>query len=410
MALSGTSLFALSQQFGLASTLLSVEGSVRGLQDLSGEFLSLQHAGILSPIQYNSLRDLVLNGATSPSFSGEDIAAAVEGRILGGLVRRGELPESERERFRDMVAGRGPVTAKGVLEAHRRIRPSWLVSFLKERGVQPHGSPHHVRKTRLERFQPLEDAIGRTVFLKREDDQPVGSFKNRGATNLLVNALLSGSDPEQLHVGTASHGNHAQGVVQAAHNLGIRNVEVLLPQNASPLKIAQLKLLGAHVELFGDTFEECAEEVARRAATYQNYLFVPAFDQPLVVMGQGTVAVELSLQMAIEGREDYAVVVPAGGGGLIAGMATYLKRDGASERGDVLGAESKAHPYISRSFHLNRIVEPEEIKHIDTVADGIALLKIGEAGFRNILQYVRGVEVVPEIFIEATLAWLRRPA
>jgi len=409
MTTSGASLFALAQQFGLASTLLSVEGSLRGLQEIEQELHGLQASGVISLSQYNGFRNLLDEGRTSEFPPHEDIdpSAEVEAQILGRLVRERLLPKEESERLRALLSGTSEIDVPSLLTAHRRIRAPWVVSFLREAGFQPYGSPHHVRRTRLERFAALEDLLQRPVYLKREDDQPVGSFKNRGATNFLVTALLAGFDPETMTVGTASHGNHAQGVVQAAHNLGIRKVEVLLPQNASPLKIAQLKLLGAQVELFGETFEECADEVARRAQVSPDYLFLPAFDQPLVVMGQGTAAVELSLQMVLQGHHDYTVLVPAGGGGLIAGMATYLKREGASADVQVVGLESKAHPYISRSYQLNRVVEPEEIKHFDTVADGIALLKIGRAGFWNILRYVRGVEVVPERLIEATLAFLQ---
>ena len=335
-----------------------------------------------------------------------DHFSSCEAQVLGQLVRTGELPAEEVERLRSVLAGRMEIDAKSVLDAHRRIRPVWTNALLSALRVAPIGTSHPVVLTPLESFPALEEVLGRPVYLKREDCQPVGSFKNRGATNFLVHALLAGYDPATLTIGTASHGNHAHGVVRAAQNLGIRRVEVLLPRNASPLKIAQLKSLGAEVELFGDTFEECADEIARRASKYANYLFLPAFDHPLVVAGQGTVGVEISLQMAAFGADDFAVVAPAGGGGLIAGMATYLKRDGAPGGITAIGVESKAHPYISRSHGQKRIVEPDEIKHIDTVADGIALLKIGAAGFRNILRYVRGVEVVPERLIQAALVFL----
>lgn len=409
MTNAGSSLFALSQQFGCASSLLAVEGSLRGLQEIENDLYGLRRSGVISLSQYNGFLDLLREDGTSPFPPHEDIdlSSTVEAQLLGRLVREGRMPAEETERLRGLLSGQGEIDLSGILEAHRRIRAPWIVAFLRELGVQPYGPPHHVRRTRTERFAALEEVVGRPIYLKREDDQPVGSFKIRGATHFLVTALLAGFDPQTMTIGTASHGNHALGVVQAAHNLGIRNIEVLLPKNASPLKIAQLKLLGAQVDLFGDTFEECADEVASRASRNPNYLFLPAFDQPLVVMGQGTTAIELSLQMAIYGHSEFTLLVPAGGGGLIAGMATYLKRDDAPPGVNVIGVESKAHPYVSRSYHLNRIVEPEEIKHIDTVADGIALLKIGQTGFRNIIKFVRGVEVVPERLIEATLAYLQ---
>lgn len=423
MTSGGSSLFALSQRFGGASSLLAVEGSLAGLHELAPDLSNLLREGHLTDTQSTLLRGLLVDGVSPqfPESEAVDLLAGIEGQILGRSVREGGLPEDETDRLRALLSGRGDIDVAGILDAHRRIRAPWIDSFLRERGIRPFGTPNHVRQTRLELFPPLSELTGRPVYLKHEDEQPVGSFKNRGATNFLITALLAGYDPKSVTVGTASHGNHAQGVVQAAHNLGVRNVEVLLPRNASPLKIAQLETLGAKVELFGDTFEECADEVTRRAVVDPNYLFLPAFDQPLVVMGQGTIGLEISLQMAALGVKEFATVVPAGGGGLLAGIATYLNQhrrcvegealaalptEGAT-RAPVIGIESKAHPYVSRSFNLKEVVVPEEIKHIDTVADGIALLKIGEAGFQNIVNYARGVQVVPERLIEATLAYLQ---
>lgn len=332
--------------------------------------------------------------------------AGREGEILGSLVRRGELPDEARALFADRLAGRLPATSpdiQDIEEAYRRIRAPWIKGFLRGSGLQPVGFPRHVRRTRLVPFPALAEILHRPVYLKLESGQPVGSFKNRGATNFLINALLAGKDPYRIRVGAASHGNHAQGVVRAAHNLGIRDVEVLLPVNASPLKIAQLKALGVRVELLSETFEEAEDEVRRRAGTDANYLFLPAFDHPLVVTGQGTIAPEISLQMAAQGHDRFAVFVPAGGGGLLSGLGTYLGPRGIP----VFGAESESHPYVSRSFHAKKLVSADEIRHVDTVADGIALLRIGEAGFAGILQNVASVVAVPEGEIEAALLFLK---
>lgn len=326
-----------------------------------------------------------------------------EGEILGDLVRRDALPEEARTLFADRLAGRLPATAQDIEETYRRIRAPWIKGFLRGIGLQPVGQPHHVRRTRLVPFPALAEILGRPVYLKLESGQPVGSFKNRGATNFLINALLAGKDPHRIRIGAASHGNHAQGVVRAAHNLGIRDVEVLLPVNASPLKIAQLKRLGAKVELFSETFEEAEDEVRRRAAADPDYLFLPAFDHPLVVTGQGTIAPEISLQMAAQGHERFAVLAPAGGGGLLSGLGTYLGPRGIP----VFGAESESHPYVSRSFHAKRLVSADEIRHVDTIADGIALLRIGEAGFAAILKHVADVVALPEVEIEAALLFLK---
>jgi len=403
-SLTGAQLYSVAQQVGQAATtllrydhLLDADLVISALAPLAGSGLLTTHE--LARFQ-KTFQD---SSRHFSSTSAQLFLSRLEGRILGELVRSRRLPDEARWIFEDRLAGRIPATEPDIREANRRIRVPWLSGFMRHLGLQPVGYPRHVKRTRLKPFPALSEILGRMVFLKLESGQPVGSFKNRGSTNFLVHALLTGKDPKQIRVGAASHGNHAQGVVRAAHNLGIRQVEVLLPRNASPLKIAQLKALGAAVELFSETFEEAEDEVRQRAARDANYLFLPAFDHPLVVTGQGTAGIEISLQMAAQGIERYAVVSPTGGGGLIAGIAESLGRRGVK----IFGAESETHPYISRSFHAKKIVSPPEIRHVDTVADGIALLRIGHAGFASLLKHVAHVVTLPEHEVEAGLMFLK---
>ncbi len=357
-------------------------------------------AGVL-PRRLDELREIL--GSESPSTDAViSRLLSLEGEVRGTLLRTGETPSGEIDYRRRLVEGMGEIGAAGVVEADRFIRASFITGLERGLGRQPFGIPHHVRRTRLGRFKPLEGVIGRPVYLKLEDRQPVGSFKIRGSTNFLVNAFLSGRDMTHVRLGCASHGNHALGLVQAARNLGISpdRVHVFLPTNASPLKIDLLKDLGATVILQGETFEEAEAEVRRRAAEEADFLFVPAFDHPLVVMGQGTVGLEIGLQMAHRGHDHYGVVVPTGGGGLIAGIAVYL------EEVPVYGVESEAVDMVSRSFRAREIVHPAEVRHVETHADGIALLHIGQHPFPTLLRHVRDVVTVSEEEIDGGVSFL----
>ncbi len=310
-----------------------------------------------------------------------------------------------RTSLSDHVGGQVPITAEGILQAHQTIRASFQEGLRAAVGIKPVGEPQYVKTTSLEPSEFLSKQLGRRVFLKREDQQIRNSFKIRGATNLATNFILSailnsGQRPEDLTIACASHGNHALGVVQAAYNLGVKKVDLYLPMNASPIKIKQLEELNANVILVGTndsdaTFEHAERDVKARAKGDPTYLFIPAFDHAMVSMGQGTIGVEIGLQLAAQGyKSDYSVIVPAGGGGLIAGIATFLSPLGIH----VYGAESTTHPHISESLKAGRVVAPheDEIVHRDTIADGIALIRIGDVTFPNIQRHVRGVATVSE--------------
>ena len=154
------------------------------------------------------------------------------------------------------------------------------------------------------------------IFLKREDLQPVFSFKIRGAYNKIKNLKK-----EELEKGiiTASAGNHAQGVALSAKTLGIKAV-VAMPVTTPKIKVEAVRRLGGDVVLVGENFDETAAYAKKRSID-DEMTFIPPFDEPYVIAGQGTCGVEILRQLPTA----KAVFIPIGGGGLIAGVATYLK-------------------------------------------------------------------------------------
>ena len=172
-------------------------------------------------------------------------------------------------------------------------------------------------ETPLEEAPGLSRELGNRILLKREDLQPVFSFKLRGAYNKIAHL----SEQERAcGVITASAGNHAQGVAFSAQQLGLKAL-IVMPTTTPLIKIDAVRAFGAQVVLHGDNYSEAAER-CQQLIKQTGMIYIHPFDDELVIAGQGTVADELLRQSA--GKLD-AVFVPIGGGGLIAGIATYLK-------------------------------------------------------------------------------------
>jgi len=224
------------------------------------------------------------------------------------------------------------------------------------------------RETPLDPAPRLSQRIGNSVLLKREDLQPVFSFKIRGAYNRMARL----SDTERARgVIAASAGNHAQGVAFSAKRLGLRAV-IVMPRTTPEIKVDAVRAMDADVVLVGDHYAE-AQRYSEELAEESGATFVHPFDDPLVIAGQGTVAVELMNQAP---RDLAAVFVPVGGGGLIAGMATYIK----AVRPDiqVIGVEPVDADAMAQSLAAGRRVR------LDTVgmfADGVAVQQVGEHTF-----------------------------
>lgn len=225
-----------------------------------------------------------------------------------------------------------------------------------------------VEETPLHRAPLLSDRVGNNILLKREDTTAVNSFKVRGAFNMMALA-----DPAALKNGVvaASAGNHAQGVALAAQVLGVDAV-IVMPAVTPQIKVDAVKRRGATAILHGDNFDQ-AKAKALELSTNESRLFVPPFDHPDVIAGQGTVGLELIRQSS----DMDAIFVPVGGGGLIAGIATVVKRLRPGVR--VVGVEPRDADALHRSLRAGHRVR---LNSVGTFADGVAVIEVGEETFR----------------------------
>jgi len=221
----------------------------------------------------------------------------------------------------------------------------------------------------LELAPGLSRRLGNRLLLKREDLQPVFSFKLRGAYN-----KMSRLAPAKLKKGviTASAGNHAQGVALAAQKLGCRAV-IVMPVTTPKIKVDAVLARGAEAVLRGDSYSD-AYKHAMRMKRRLGLTFVHPYDDPEVIAGQGTIGMEILRQHA---KPIHAVFVPVGGGGLIAGIAAYVKRVRPSVR--IIGVEPADADAMARSLKAGRRVE---LDHVGLFADGVAVKQVGEETFR----------------------------
>ncbi|AZD54779.1 Threonine dehydratase biosynthetic [Pseudomonas chlororaphis subsp. aurantiaca] len=219
-------------------------------------------------------------------------------------------------------------------------------------------------RTPLQPAPALSAALGNQVLLKREDLQPTFSFKIRGAYNKLVQL----SDEQRRRgVITASAGNHAQGVALAARELGIK-ATIVMPSTTPQLKVQGVSSRGAEAVLHGESFPFALAH-ALQLAERSGQTFVSPFDDPDVIAGQGTVGMEILRQHA--GRLD-AIFVPVGGGGLIAGIAAYVKYLRPEVR--IVGVESEHSNCLQQALRAGeRVLLPS----VGTFADGVAVAQVG---------------------------------
>ena len=223
------------------------------------------------------------------------------------------------------------------------------------------------RETPLDQAPRLSRRFGNDVLLKREDLQPIFSFKIRGAYNRI--ARLS-AEERGRGVIAASAGNHAQGVAFSARRLGLRAV-IVMPQTTPEIKIEAVGALGAEVVLAGDRYAE-AQLHAEQLAEQSRLVFIHPFDDPLVIAGQGTVALELLRQSP----DLDAVFVPVGGGGLIAGIGAYIKS--VRPEVQVIGVEPVDADAMARSLSAGERVRLDDV---GLFADGVAVQQVGTHTF-----------------------------
>lgn len=252
-----------------------------------------------------------------------------------------------------------------------------------------------VNRTPLTFNQNLSRRFRANVFLKREDLQVVRSYKLRGAYN-----MMSSLPPEQLQRGVvcASAGNHAQGVAYSCKKLNVKGV-IFMPIITPNQKVNQTKMFGEEfidVVLTGDTFDDCAV-AARQYTAENNMVFIPPFEDPRIIEGQGTVAVEILEDLS---DIDY-LFLPVGGGGLASGVGTYFKT--YSPKTKIVGLEPEGAPSM---LEARKAGHPVALKHVDRFVDGASVKRVGDLTFSICQEVLDDMHLVPEGKICSTILQL----
>eukprot|EP00192_Tetraselmis_astigmatica_P008413 CAMPEP_0117648422 /NCGR_PEP_ID=MMETSP0804-20121206/392_1 /TAXON_ID=1074897 /ORGANISM="Tetraselmis astigmatica, Strain CCMP880" /LENGTH=655 /DNA_ID=CAMNT_0005454015 /DNA_START=38 /DNA_END=2006 /DNA_ORIENTATION=+ len=247
-------------------------------------------------------------------------------------------------------------------------------------------------QTPLEKAEKLSEATGNTIMLKREDLQPVKSFKLRGAYNKMAQLT-----PDELARGVicSSAGNHAQGVALAGKTLGCSAV-ICMPTNTPNIKVDAVRRLGGQVELVGESYNE-TQAYAMERAEADGRVFIAPYDDPYTIAGQGTIAAEIVQQIRHLDELD-AVFVAIGGGGLIAGIAAFLKELKPSIK--IIGVEPAGANAMAQSLVAGRRVN---LSKVDSFADGVAVKQVGMETFRLCQKLVDGVVLVDNSAVSAAI-------
>jgi len=241
----------------------------------------------------------------------------------------------------------------------------------------------------LERASRLSDRIGANIYLKREDMQPVFSFKLRGAFNRMKQLSQEELDRGAI---TASAGNHAQGVALSGQKLGCKAI-IAMPVTTPAIKVEAVRRLGGTVELVGENFD-ATQAYAKKRAKDEGLTFIPPFDDPYVIAGQGTVGVELLRQLP----STDIVFVPIGGGGLAAGIAAYIKAIRPEVK--VIGVEPAGANAMALSLARGARVK---LSKVDGFADGVAVREPGRDCFEICQAMLDGIITVKTDQIAAAI-------
>ena len=243
-----------------------------------------------------------------------------------------------------------------------------------------------IRVTPLEFSKRLSNITNSSILLKREDVQQIRSFKIRGAYN-----KISSLDEKEFKNGIicASAGNHAQGFAFSSKKLKI-NGEVYMPATTPQQKITQVRMFGGDyidIKLVGDTYDAC-QTVALNAAKNSKKIFIHPFDDKIVIEGQATIALEMLQQSS---RSYDYIIVPIGGGGLVSGILTVLKK--LSPKTKVIGVEPEGAPSMKTSINLGKRISLSEI---DGFVDGAAVRQVGKLPFKICKDLLDEIILVPE--------------
>lgn len=240
----------------------------------------------------------------------------------------------------------------------------------------------HLRPTPARLSEYFSEQLGVEVYLKPENFQRTGSFKVRGAGYAL--SKLS-EQQRSWGVVTASAGNHAQGVASAAKRMSMKAL-IVMPEITPNTKLDAVRDLGAEVVLHGSTFDD-AYDHARKIEAERGLAMIPPFNHPDVIAGQGTVGLEILDEVPDAGT----IIVSVGGGGLIAGLAAAVKKRRPDVR--IIGVAAAGAPSLARSMEAGNVVETNSVK---TIADGIAVKRIGKLCFPLIQELVDQVVTVED--------------
>jgi threonine dehydratase len=238
-------------------------------------------------------------------------------------------------------------------------------------------------RTRLIEFNHRES--GRRLFLKPENQQPIGAFKLRGAYNKI--ASLSEADRKRGVI-TYSSGNHAQGVASAARALGVKAV-IVMPENAPAIKREATAALGAEIVVVGPGSAE-RQLKAEELAAKHGYVIVPPYNDEQIIAGQGTIGLEILEDLP----QVEAVLAPVGGGGMISGVATALKLSKPEIK--VIGVEPELAADAQASLRGGKIVQFPADEVVRTMADGLRTQSIGAINFEHMRRYVDDIVTVTE--------------
>ena len=238
------------------------------------------------------------------------------------------------------------------------------------------------QKTELVESPHFSQMTGNRVYLKPENMQRTGAYKVRGAYY-----KISTLAPEELDRGivTASAGNHAQGVAFAATRAGAKSV-VVMPTTTPLIKVERTKGYGADVVLYGDVYDESCD-YAMKLAEDEGYTFIHPFNDPTVATGQGTIAMEIVQELPLVDT----ILVPVGGGGLACGVSTFAKLYNPKIR--VIGVEPQGAPSLTAALEAGH---PVKIPQANTIADGTAVLEVGDQVFPYLQQNLDDVITVPD--------------
>lgn len=246
---------------------------------------------------------------------------------------------------------------------------------------------NYIHRTPLVYSDSFSKLTGAQVYIKAENLQKTGSFKVRGAFNRLYGV--------KGKVITASMGNHAQAVAYAASRLGIQS-RIVMPVSVPIVKAEATKGYGAEVELYGETYRDALNH-ARKQSGFE---FIHGFDDEKIIIGQGTIAIEIIEDL----KDGDAILVPVGGGGLVSGIAIGIKESFPGIK--VIGVQSVSAPSAYESLKTKSIIE---IEPLPTIADGIAIGKVGNLNFEIMSKYLDEILLVKEDTIAmAILLFLER--